>query len=151
MTEQSTESATLSAADRFAIADLYYNYSFAFDGGELERIATFFTADATFEIPGMDLLVGQAAMTAFADGATKGGLGVRHVLSGVVAEAAPFGATTRAYVQVFKYEESAVRLIAFGEYADDLVQGPDGWAFRARHFHFLNPPALGGLVLAEAA
>ncbi|MCW2542276.1 MAG: nuclear transport factor 2 [Frankiales bacterium] len=149
MTDQSSSN-TLSADDRFAISDLYYNYSFAIDDGDTQRLGSLFTEDASFELPGSEPIVGRAAMIALGEGAAKNGPGIRHILSGVVAAAAPFGATGRAYVQAFKYEESAVRLLAFGEYVDDLVHGPDGWRFQTRRFHVLSPPALSGLVLAEA-
>jgi hypothetical protein len=147
MTDQNSE---LSAADRFAIADLYYNYSFAIDGGEAQALGQLFTEDATFELAGADTLVGRAAMVALAEGAAASGPGMRHILSGVVAAPAPFGATGRAYVQAFRYEDSAVRLLAFGEYVDDLVRTPNGWLFKTRRFAALNPPALSGLVIAEA-
>jgi hypothetical protein len=145
------DSNKLSADDRFSIADLYYKYSFYIDGRESQNFGSLFTEDAVFELPGAADLLGREAMIALSENAKKGPGGVRHIMSGVVAEAAPFGATGRAYVQAFRYEETAVRLLAMGEYVDELVRAGDGWQFRKRHFNLLSPASLSGLTLAEVA
>lgn len=138
----------LSADDRFAIADLYYNYSFYMDDGEAQKLGDLFTEDARFELPGTEPLAGRDAMIGMCENAELSRPSMRHILSGVVAEPASFGATGRAYLQAFRYDETTVTLLSMGEYVDDLVRDRGTWRFKRRRFNMLIPTTLSSLTLA---
>jgi hypothetical protein len=136
----------LTVAHRLEIADLYGRYSHAFDDGHGDEVARLFTADGTFAREGAEPVVGQANLAAMANAAA--GRGMRHMVSNIVIEPAPDGASGRAYALVLVVGSVELRLATFGRYDDEFVRTPAGWRFRARRFTPFVTKELAGAVVA---
>jgi hypothetical protein len=138
----------LTLEDRVEIADLYLRYSFAFDDVQDADCADLFTEDGSFAVDGLAPVVGREALASMVRASAARAPGGRHLLSGVLVQASPVGAAGTAYVQVVRVEASALRLVALGRYADEIVPTAYGWKFQTRRFTPFSGPQLGGAILA---
>jgi uncharacterized protein (TIGR02246 family) len=143
-----SEGPGLTLEDRAEIADLYVRYAFAFDDNKAEACAALYTQDGSFTVGVSSPVVGRDALADMVRASAARPPGGRHLLSGVLVEPSADGASGSAYVQVVRVEESALRLVAFGRYQDELARTEDGWRFRARRFSPFTGAQLSGAILA---
>lgn len=121
----------LTTDDIVQIQQLYAAYNFAVDDGDGKAFAAVFTADGTL-LAGPDPVSGSEALSTFAAGV--GGSGMRHIANNIVLEGDGNTARGRAYLQLVRSGDGGTMLAMTGRYEDELVKGPDGWAFSERRF-----------------
>ena len=146
---QTPRTTALTALDYAEIQQLYARYAFAYDTAEDNGMvyARTFTADGAFFFPNGDPLErcpraasgtgsecrGPEALARLARGrGNKNRLTLSHVTTNIVIEAAPGGATGKAYLTLPGG--------GAGLYEDQLVKAADGWRFKLRAYTPLPRP-----------
>jgi 3-phenylpropionate/cinnamic acid dioxygenase small subunit len=124
---------TLSTEDRATLHDVYARYAYAFDGADADAWAALFAADGRFAPPGVDEVVGTAALRAFVAARAADAPGMRHVMSNVLVEATDGGARGNAYFLCFRLgPDGLFRLRNFGRYDDEFVHEGGTWKIASR-------------------
>lgn len=128
------EGATLTAADRVEILDLYGRHALAIDIGDGSDWAACFTEDGTFTAnrgPGVEprYITGREALDRFAREHRAGPrAGTRHHFTNIATSPAPGGAFGRAEVLYVGGRE----VLGSGLYEDRLARVAGGWLFSQR-------------------
>jgi len=122
---------TLTALDYIQMQQLVAEGQYALHTGadEGRLYAQLFTPDGT-----SDAITGSGPLTAYARG---GRPGVRSLVTNVIIEATPQGASGRHYefmIRFVKGQDEPVALDTTGRYDDDFVRTPAGWRIKKRVF-----------------
>ena len=125
----------LSPQDLHELELLVQGYHRGIDIGP-EDASWVFAEDAVFEYSAGEVrdatVSGADALKEFYAGLRKTNTS-RHLVSNVVIEAAPGGATGSLYMTTLdRTEDSPVTVTAFGLYEDTYVKTPDGWRIKTR-------------------
>ena len=134
--QKATKSPSLTPMDYFEIQQLYARYSHGFDSAadNGNMFARAFTSDGVFNLPNGIVIEGQHKLAEFAarPGNNKGPTNVFHVVSNVLIEPAPEGATGLAYVELVNIGQAGKpsALTGGGIYRDVFVKGPEGWRIK---------------------
>ena len=133
----------LSAEDRVEILDAYGRYCHAFDSGDAQTAAALFAEDGRFAYVGSRDFAGREAIAALFERRHAGAPGIRHLVSGIVVEPSPEGASGRAYVVVLRMGPGEpLRVITIGQYDDLWVRLAEGWRLKRRAYTAWLDPAL---------
>ncbi|MFN8027984.1 MAG: nuclear transport factor 2 family protein [Acidimicrobiia bacterium] len=119
-------------ADRLALHEMPGRYGDLIDDRDWDGLATIFTDDATFEIPG-EVLDGLEGIRAFM---RQSNHPRTHAMTNVYADATPDdpNATSRAVVRFRIIGMRRDGRIMSGRYRDDVVRTPEGWRVQTRVF-----------------
>lgn len=139
---------TLTAEDRWELADLAARCAWSYDLGDAAAYAALYTSDGRFEREGTPAVAGPEALAAMVQAAHGRGDGYLHVTSNHTLEQDAAGQVeARSYVVLVQAGEGELVLLAVGHYHDLVVRTPDGWRLARRRF----APRAGGLAGALLA
>ncbi len=132
----------LSVEDRLAIEDLYADYVWALDTGDVHGFLALFTEDAVFGDTAGRRYRGQVAIGDYVAGLVNSDpfRGRQHIISGKRFAAVAGGIGVTAYWLVTKWgKATGAKTIEVAGHSDDVVVRTDaGWRFRQRIVHYWN-------------
>jgi uncharacterized protein (TIGR02246 family) len=119
------------------IGDLIVRVARVTDEGDPGEYAQLLTVDATWQMPGNDVVVGQENVLASARERRAAGLTgpsahTRHIVSMLSVSVEGDRAFARSSWQFFSQTTTSPTLAAMGSYADVFVRTPEGWRFTER-------------------
>jgi hypothetical protein len=126
--------------DEFAIQQTLNTYSEGASRGDWPQVLSTFTADASWEIPGLKAryqnhAVIQQVMSAFVGQMAY----FVQVASPAVIAITGDKATARSIIrECGKFADRDEALEVLGRYEDELIRTPQGWKFTRRVFHALG-------------
>jgi hypothetical protein len=151
ITRDKMQPLTVNAEDDAAIRQLYARFSHAIDSGAENGavLARLFTADGVYlDTWTNKVYAGSAQIASLAREGAAGKVptSLNHFVWTVKVEAAPEGATAKAYVMTGTLQPPGMPIVMTngGQYWDDLVKTADGWRFKKRTFFRTSqtpPPA----------
>ena len=123
---------SLSADDRWAIADLVNAYALAVDDiGHVAGVLALFTPDAVYDLRalGMGEILGHEGIGGFFTQAFAGMAHNAHFISNIVIKAqdGPDHASVQAYGHAFSLSKDGAMLEIKARYSFDVARGGDGW------------------------
>ena len=124
-----------SVEDRFAIADLFNDYTAALDAGDVEGVVACFAADGWLDSPIVGRHQGRAELLAFAEKtaqAMRRGARFHHVVSNLRIETDGDRGRARCYLLDFVTMNNETKLLSPGEYDCELVRIDGRWLFQSR-------------------
>ena len=107
------------------------------DEGDVSEYADLIAADASWQMPGSDVVRGRynvmaSARERRARGLTGPGANTRHVVSMVSVSVEGDRAAAQSSWQYFAQTTTTPTLLAIGSYADAFVRTSEGWRFSER-------------------
>ena len=142
----SAPGASEAAAARVAIADLLGRYAFHFDAHDGAAVAALFVPGGAMVRTEGQRVSGAEGFQEFADSLPP----MRHYAGPPMIDLAGDGARARSLVLALRVEGSKLRLVAAGEYEDDLVVHEGKWRIAERRFLAWLPPQLRDSVVSSA-
>lgn len=121
---------SLSADDRFAIADVVNGFASAVDDiGNVEGVVALFAPDAIYDLAalGMGTIHGRQSIGDFFTTAFGGMAHNAHFMTNIVAHATADGAQAQAYGHAFSLSKEGVMLEVKARYNFDLARAGAGW------------------------
>ena len=98
--------------------------------------------DGEFQRPGLPVLQGRDAIAAMASERIGRTPGIRHLVTNIVIDPTPGGASGSAYALVLRAgEDGLLRLLNAGIYRDALVRHDGRWRFRRREYQTWIDPS----------
>jgi len=124
---------SLTVEDRLAIQELHARYAYAFDGADAEAWVAVFAADGRFAPPGLEPVIGHAALREFVTARSQEAPGMRHLIVNITVEAEGDHARGKAYFLALRIGgDGQFRMRNFGRYDDVFVRVDGGWRIASR-------------------
>jgi 3-phenylpropionate/cinnamic acid dioxygenase small subunit len=124
---------SLTCEDRAALHDLYARSAFAQDGGDLEAWVASFSREGRLVLSNGSEVVGHAELRSFFASRTEDLSSLNHLISNVLVEDAPVGATGRAAFLCLRVSpDGQLRIRSLGRYQDEFVQQDGRWVISRR-------------------
>lgn len=122
----------LTAEDYIEIQQLYTQYNYAIDAGDVEAYVALYVPDGSFnDFQGHD---GLREFMENRDGATR-----RHWNTNLMITGTPEGAKGSVYLLLVDVGVRPPALSVAGQYEDTLVKTPQGWRFKSRRVRVEGP------------
>ncbi|RVU05735.1 nuclear transport factor 2 family protein [Novosphingobium umbonatum] len=121
---------SLSAEDRFAIADVVNGFALAVDDiGNVDGVVALFAPDAVYDLSalGMGTILGQEGVGEFFTTAFAGMAHNAHYMTNITASSTDAGAKAQAYGHAFSLGKDGAMMEVKARYNFDLVRSEKGW------------------------
>jgi uncharacterized protein (TIGR02246 family) len=121
---------SLSAEDRFAIADVVNGFALAVDDiGNVDGVVALFAPDAVYDLSalGMGTIQGQEGVAEFFTAAFAGIAHNAHYMTNITALPCDTGAKVQAYGHAFSLGKDGAMMEVKARYNFDLVRSGQGW------------------------
>lgn len=134
----------LGTEDRLQIHQLYADYAFAIDLGEIETWLNYFTEDGELGwapnesgAPARPSMKGHDALRAMAQNVGSGPVKGYHWNTNISVTGTADGAAGRCFFMLVKEKAGTGEIGVVGYFQDELVKLDRGWVFRKRTMHSL--------------
>ena len=133
---------SLSADDRFAIADVVNGFGMAVDDiGNVAGVVALFAPDAVYDLSalGMGTILGHTGIGDFFTAAFAGMANNAHFMTNIVASAMEGGARAQAYGHAFSLSKEGSMLEVRARYSFELARSSEGWRITRLTMGLLTP------------